>query len=163
MDEQIRPAQNPNVSVKNELISSTPVKKRSKLKLVLWAILALVIILLLVQYTNAAKYEALVQVIDEDRIGVNPTSERLDFGDLPKDKDAIRTVSLQNQSSYKMPSYVIVWERGEISDLMRVSKNFFTLDPGQTQRLDFTVHVPSSAEFKYYKGSVVIFQIPKIW
>jgi K+-transporting ATPase A subunit len=136
-------------------------RKKSWGKIILWIILVLVLMLAVVQYMNAAKYEALVQVISENKIGVNPTDKRLDFGDLPRDKSATRTVTLK--SGGKTDSFVVVWTLGGINDLMKVNKNNFTLKAGTTEKLEFSVYVPNSAENKYYRGRVVIFQIPKFW
>ena len=130
-------------------------------KIVRWSVAVIILVFLIVQYLNASHYDALVQVIKEDRIGVNPTGEKLDFGDLPRDKDAIRKVDLQ--STGRISSFVIIWKRGDISDLMKVSKNFFTLKAGTTESLEFSVHIPNSADYKYYRGKVVIFRIPKFW
>ena len=136
-------------------------KKRSIKRIVGWVLLVLALIVLAVQYLNAAKYQALVQVIAEDKIGVNPTGERLDFGDLPRDKDAVRTVSLESKGD--TGAYVMIWKFGEIGDFLKPDKNYFTVQPHTQVKVEFTVHIPNSAEFKYYKGRVVIFQIPKIW
>ena len=140
---------------------SEPLKKPSKLRLVVWIIMTLIAVFLIVQYLNAARYDALVQVIEEDRIGVNPTGERLDFGDLPRDKSAVRTITLQSKGN--TGAYVIVWKRGAIADLLDVNKNFFTLEPGKTEALELSIYIPNSADFKYYRGRVIIFQIPKVW
>jgi len=143
-------------------VSSVPNKPKRKIwRKILWIVIVLILILVVVQYVNAAKYDTMVQVINEDRIGVNPTGDSLDFGDLPHDKSAVRTVNLA--SSGNTSSYIIVWKYGSAADLIKVSKNFFTLEPKKTEKLEFSVYVPNSAEYKYYKGKVVIFQIPKIW
>jgi len=126
-----------------------------------WVILLLIAVVLVVQYVNAAKYKALVQVIAEDRIGVNPTGEALDFGDLPRNKSAVRTVNLV--SGGNTDSYIIVWKLGSISDLIKVDRNYFTLKAHTTEKLEFTASIPNSANYQYYKGQVTIFQIPKIW
>jgi hypothetical protein len=136
-------------------------KKTSKGKIIGWFVVVVALVLIGVQFLNASKYQAQVQVISEDRIGVNPTGERLDFGDLPRDKSAVRSVILQSKGNTGV--YVMVWKFGAISDLVKVSKNYFTLKPHTTEKLDFSVYVPNSAEFKYYKGRVIIFQIPKVW
>ncbi len=136
-------------------------KRRSIGSIILWAIVFFIVVIGLVQYLNAAKYDVLVQVIQEDKIGVNPTGEKLDFGDLPHNKSAIRKVTLV--SGGNTPSYIIIWKLGEISDLIKSDKNFFTLEPHATQSLEFTAYIPNSAEFRYYKGTVIIFQIPKLW
>lgn len=136
-------------------------KKRPVGKIIAWVVVLLVVFIAVVQYLNASKYEALVQVIKEDKIGVNPTGERLDFGDLPRDKSATRNVTLSSKGS--TGTYIMVWKFGDISDLLKVNKNYFTLKPGTTEKLEFSVYVPNSADYRYYKGRVIIFQIPKVW
>src|SRR3989338_4115332 len=136
-------------------------RKISVWKIILWVIAVLVGVALVIQYINAEKYESLVQVMEEDKVGVNPRGERLDFGDLPRGKSAVQVVTLE--SSGNTPAYVMVWNRGEMGDFLKVSRNFFTLEPGKTEKLEFTTFIPNSAEFRYYYGKVVIFQIPKIW
>ena len=135
--------------------------KRSWKKIVLWLVTVVIGILLVIQYINAAKYQALVQVISEGRIGVNPTGDALDFGDLPHNKSAIRTVTLE--SGGDTGAFVMVWKYGDISDLVKVDKNYFTLQPHTTEKLEFSISIPNSAEYRYYRGKVMIFQIPKIW
>lgn len=130
-------------------------------KIIIWIIVVVIGILLVIQYINAAKYAALVQVIKEDRIGVNPTGDALDFGDLPRNRSAVRTVTLKSDGD--TPSYIIIWKFGAISDLMKVDKNYFMLAPHTTEKLEFSVAIPNSAAFQYYRGKVMIFQIPKIW
>ena len=136
-------------------------KKLSRGKIVGWALVLAVAIIAAVQYINAAKYSALVQVISQDRIGVNPTGNALDFGDLPRNKSAIRTVELK--SSGNMSSYIMVWMFGSIGDLLKVDQNYFTLKPKSDVKLQFTANIPNSAAYQYYRGRVIIFQIPKIW
>ena len=148
-----------NLNIKMESIQ--PKKRMSGGAKFFWFIIALIVILALVQYFSAAKYPALVQVIKEDRIGVNPTGNALDFGDLPRDKSAVRTVDLVSNGG--IGSYIMVWKFGGISDLVKVDKNYFTLKPHTTERLEFTAYIPNSANYQYYKGQVIIFQIPKIW
>jgi hypothetical protein len=130
-------------------------------KIIAWVIFIVIVIVALVQFLNAAKYSALVQVIKEDRIGVNPTGKALDFGDLPRNKSAIRTVNLVSNGN--TASFIMVWKFGGISDLLSVDKNYFTLKAHTTEKLQFTANIPNSASYQYYRGEVLIFQIPKIW
>lgn len=161
MEEQLP---NENDSFKGIVRESVgQIKTWSKKRLFGYGLLLLVFMFLLVQVLNAAKYQALVQVIQEDRIGVNPTDQRLDFGDLPRDKSAVRVVNLENHSPYKVKSFIMVWKFGELAELIKVSQNYFTLKPGDDVELEFTVHMPNSSEFRYYKGRVWVFQIPKPW
>lgn len=135
--------------------------KRSVWQIIRWVVLVLILIFIAVQFINADRYDALVQVIDDNRVGVNPTGSKLDFGDLPHNKEAVRTVTMS--SSGNSASYIIVWKRGDISDFIKLNKNFFTLSPRSTEKLEFTVSIPDSAENRYYKGKVTIFKIPKFW
>jgi hypothetical protein len=157
--------ENQNTSIGSEIFSAATAgagkPKRKWGRITTWTVVIIVVLFLVIQYVNAAKYEALVQVIKEDKIGVNPTAERLDFGDLPRDKSAVRSVTLASTGS--MNSYIMVWKYGDISDLIKVSKNFFTLEKGKTEKLEFTINIPNSAQDRYYRGKVVIFQIPKPW
>ncbi|MDP3735001.1 MAG: hypothetical protein Q8R39_01070 [bacterium] len=130
-------------------------------KIVLAVAVVIVLMLVVIQYLNAAKYAALVQVTEEDTIGVNPTGDALDFGDLPHNKSAVRTVTLE--SAGDTPSYIIVWKFGDVSDLIKVDKNYFTLAPHTTEKVEFSLYVPNSAAYRYYRGRVIIFQIPKLW
>lgn len=135
--------------------------KWNKVRIGIWVVVMLILMFVAVQYLNASRYDALVQVIKEDRIGVNPTGEKLDFGDLPRNKDAVRKVTLVSSGS--VASFVIVWKYGAISDFLKVSENNFTLKAGETKELEFSVHIPDSADYKYYRGKVTIFRIPKLW
>lgn len=136
-------------------------KKRSWFKTILLGLLALVVAVLAVQLFYADRYQAVVNVIAENRVGVNPTGERLDFGDLPKNKGATRVVTLQAAGSKQV--FVVVWTFGGISDLMKVSKNYFTLEPGKKEKLEFSLYLPDSTPVGMKTGRVYIFKVPKLW
>ena len=124
--------------------------------------LVLLIIFLFIFYVvlEANKYRAMVRVIEgQGRVGVNPTTESLDFGDLSRGTSAIRRVNLENGTF--MPMYVMIWEMGGISDLMDISQNYFKLKPRESVKIDFTTYVPASAEIdKNYTGRVFLFKVP---
>lgn len=136
-------------------------RKKLSVKTFGWILFAVVVLLLVVQYFNAARYDVLVNVIAADKVGVNPTGERLDFGDLPHDKSATRTINLE--SAGNTATYIMVWKFGEVSDLLKVDKNYFTLAPHSKQKLQFTIYVPNSAQLKVYTGKIMVFRIPKLW
>ncbi len=137
-----------------------PLKKRDKI-----LIGVLVIIFLFVFYValDANKYKAMVRVIEgQGRVGVNPTAESIDFGDLSRGTSAVRRVDLKNATF--MPVYVMIWKTGLISDLMKIDKNFFTLKPGASEKIEFSAYMPASAEIdKEYNGRVYLFKIPTLW
>ncbi len=111
---------------------------------------------------DANKYRALVKVVEgEGKVGVNPTDQALDFGDLARGTSAVRRVSLENGTF--MPVYVLVWKTGSISGLMDIEegKSAFRLAPKESTKIEFLTYVPASAEVnKDYTGRVYVFKIP---
>jgi len=60
-------------------------------------------------------------------------------------------------------TYIMVWKIGEISDLIKLNKNYFTLNPGEEVKLSFEINIPPSAEIQKYSGWTIIFRLPKIF
>lgn len=150
-----QPAQDatPNVAGKSK-------KKMSKGKAI--AILVILVILWIgaIQIFAADRYEAQVNVIEgSKKVGINPTTENLDFGDLSRETSLTRYISLNNEG--KSDKYVIIWKMGEVAEMMRGTKGNFVLKAGQEEKLEFEVYVPPSAETKQYTGRVWIFKYPK--
>lgn len=127
--------------------------------------LILLIIFLFVFYVtlDANKYRAMVRVISgQGKVGINPTAESLDFGDLSRGTSAVRKVNVKNNIA--MPMYIIIWETGKISGLMKTSNNFFVLKPHSEEKIEFTTYMPASAQIdKEYRGRVYLFKIPTFW
>lgn len=128
-------------------------------------IILLIIIFLALFYLalDANKYSAQVHVIEGvGKVGVNPTSESLDFGDLSPGTTAVRRVSLENSTGF--PIYVAVFRLGNINDLVKMDKNFFTLKGNDKTKIEFTSYMPASAPIdKTYTGRVYIFKVPLLW
>lgn len=126
------------------------------------AAIACLIVFLCVFYItlDANKYRATVRVIEGDsKVGINPTTERLDFGDLSKGTSAIRRIDLENNSPFS--TKVIIVDMGGISELMKTANHMFTLRSGEKKQMNFEVYIPASAEInKTYSGRVFIFRIP---
>src|SRR3989344_6978590 len=122
----------------------------------------ILVIFLFVFYVtlDANKYAAQVRTIEgEGKVGIKPTTERLDFGDLSRGTSAVRTVTVKNDTP--MPFFVTVVRMGEIRGLTKMEKNNFVLHKGEEQQLNFTVYMPASAEIDHiYKGRVFVFKIP---
>src|SRR3989344_3795766 len=124
-------------------------------------VIFLVIFLLVFYVTlDANKYGAVVRAIEgEGKVGINPTTERLDFGDLSRGTSAVRKVTVKNDTP--MQFFVTVIRIGEIRGLTKMEKNNFVLRKGEEQQLKFTVYMPASAEIDHiYKGRVFVFKIP---
>lgn len=134
----------------------------SLIKKIILIIAVVIGIMILVPIINAAKYKMVVQVVDrEDVFGINPLADNLDFGDLSRNGGMTRFVDLKNNG--KLNIYFVVWKFGEISDLVKTDKNFFTLKPGEETKIAFEIKIPPSAEAKKYKGGVWIFRVPKVF
>lgn len=124
-----------------------------------------VVIVLAIFYItlDANKYRAEVRVIEgAGKVGVNPTTELLDFGDLSRGTSAVRRVSIENNTGLRM--WIGVMRLGSITDLLRLDKNYFTLPGHANERIEFTVYMPASGEVgKIYTGRVFVFRIPVGW
>ncbi len=137
-------------------------KKMSFGKKITWIVIAIILFIVIVQVAVADKYSAQVLVIEgEKKVGVNPTEERLDFGDLSADTSATRYVTL---NAGGMDTYVYVLKFGSIAELIKLSENNFTMSQGDEKKLEFTLYMPPSAPVgEKYTGRVWIFKIPKVW
>lgn len=127
----------------------------------IWAIVFGIVFLCIFYVTlDANKYQALVHVVEgEGKVGVNPTTERLDFGDLSRGTAAVRTVTVTNDTF--VPFFVTIVKLGSISSLMNISENNFMLRKGQEKKIEFGTYMPASAEIgRKYTGRVFVFKIP---
>jgi len=109
---------------------------------------------------DANKYRATVRVIEgEGKVGVNPTTEVLDFGDLSPGTSAVRRVDIQNGTP--IPMWVAVVRTGAINDLMKLDKNYFVVPGNSGAKIEFTVYMPASAPIgETMDGRVMLFKIP---
>lgn len=109
---------------------------------------------------DANKYRALVHVVEgEGKVGVNPTDEALDFGDLSRGTSAVRRVAINNGT--RLPFYVIAIKTGNIRSLMDLDQNYFRVAPKTEEKIEFITYIPASAEVgSDYTGRVYLFKIP---
>jgi hypothetical protein len=137
-------------------------KNMFKIKKILIIIGVILVALVAIQIINATKYKIVVNVVEGENImGINPLADKLDFGDLSRNNGMTRYVTLK--SGGNLSTYIVVWKFGEISHLVKLNKNFFTLEPGEEVKLAFEINIPPSAEIKKYSGGVWIFRLPKFW
>ena len=143
--------------------TTKPKKKTSLVKKFIWLVVLILLFILAVQIVNADKYSATVLPIEgEKKVGVNPTAESLDFGDLSKDTSANRYVTLKSSSG--RDTYVWIVEFGALAQLIKIDDNKFILKAGQEKKVEFSLYMPSSATVgKRMNGYVWIFKMPKIW
>lgn len=128
------------------------------------SVVCAVLVLFLFYVTlDANKYQAVVRVVEgEGRVGVNPTTERLDFGDLSRGTSAVRTVTIKNGTI--MPMYVVMVKTGNIADLVDIDTNYLKVPRGAERSIEFQTYVPASAVIDVtYKGRVYVFKIPTFW
>jgi hypothetical protein len=137
-------------------------KKPNWIRRGIYGLLVLIILFIGIQVAVADKYKAQVQVIGGDKkVGVNPTTAMLDFGDLSADTSATRLVTMKAGG---LDTFVHIATIGGISDLIKINENNFTMKKGDEKKIEFSMYMPKSAPVgKWYKGQVVIFKVPKIW
>ena len=158
---QIESSQPPEAT--DESVAKQDSKKCKKtFKKIMWIIVAVLAFVIIVQVAVADKYSAQVLVIEgEKKGGVNPTDEKLDFGDLSADTSATRYVTL---SAGGVNAFVSVFKFGSISELVKLSENNFTMKKGDEKKLEFSLYMPLSAPIgEKYTGYVWIFKLPKVW
>lgn len=141
-------------------------QKRQKMgagKIIMWVIVAVIVLLAAVQIVNADKYKATVLPIEGDKkVGVNPTDQALDFGDLSGDTSASRYVTLK--SSGGGDTYIWIMKFGSLAELIKTQQSAFVLKAGEQKKIEFSVYMPPSAQKnKRMDGSVWIFKVPKLW
>ena len=145
-----------------EKIQMKKMTPKKFIKCIILFIIFLIAWFAIVQYMAADKYEAVVKVMEEGgKIGVNPMTERLDYGDLPKGNASTRFVTIENNGN--MNIYVAVVKYGGIAELIKISRNNFVLDPGEKEKLEFLLEMPISANKEEYTGKVIIFKLPKLF
>lgn len=123
-------------------------------------ILSVVVLFLFYVVLDANKYRATVHVIEgEGTVGINPTDEALDFGDLSLGTSAVRKVTIENGTG--MPMYIAMFKMGNISELMKINNNFFKLPPHERVEVEYLVFMPASATVgETLSGRVYLFKIP---
>lgn len=143
-----------------EKIAGRPVRLFDKIVTVVFLLIIFFVFYIVL---DANKYSAQVIVIEgEGKVGVNPTDESLDFGDMSPGTTAVRRVSIENGTPIGV--YVAVIRLGSINDLMKLNENFFTLKGGESIKLEFATYMPASAPIgEKMSGKVYIFKIPLLW
>ena len=133
----------------------------SKIKKILAIFAGILILLVVIQIVNAAKYSMVVNVVEGENImGINPLADRLDFGDLSRENGMTRYVTFKSSGGTSV--YIMAFKFGEIAELIKIDRNFFTLNSGEEVKMSFKIKIPPSAEIRQYSGWVWIFRIPKI-
>ncbi len=150
----------------NDTILNETRKKKITLKKILKLVILFIMLVFvwvgIVQYMAADKYDAVVKVVEEGgKIGVNPTAERLDYGDIPKGNALTRFITIENNGN--MDIYVAVVKFGSVAELIKISKNNFTLYAGDDEKIELTLAMPISANKEEYKGKVIVFKLPKLF
>lgn len=133
----------------------------STIKKIFLGVVGIIALFLVIQIINAAKYSMVINVVEGENImGINPLADRLDFGDLSRNNGMTRYVTFKSSGGTAV--YIAAFKFGEIAELVKIDRNFFTLNPGEEVKISFEIKIPPSAEIKQYSGWVWIFRIPKI-
>jgi len=156
--EEVSQEQNQNIKAKSGFRQSW--REMSLLQKGVTIALTIIVLFLFYVVLDANKYRATVHVIEgQGAVGVNPTDQALDFGDLSLGTTAVRKVTIENGTA--MPMYIAMFKIGKISELMKIDNNFFKLPPRDTAEIEYTVFMPASAVVdSTYNGRVYLFKVP---
>ena len=94
-----------------------------------------------------------------EAIGLNPLDDRVDFGDVSQGAAVAKTLVFNNEGT--VPNMVRIIVMGSVGDLVDVSDNSFTLEPGEEKKVRFQLLMPPSAPVeKTYSGRVIVVRLP---
>lgn len=134
---------------------------KSLIKKIILAAAAMILLFAAIEVINASKHQMVVNVKEGENImGINPSADSLDFGDLSRDNGMTRYINFKNGGD--APVYIAAVKFGEISDLVKTDPGSFVLKPGDEKKMGFEIRIPASAETRKYSGWVWIFRLPKI-
>lgn len=134
---------------------------RTRRRWALYALLFVLALFVLFEWRATTTYSSQVIVIQRTDVlivGINPTTERMDFGDLTQGSSQVRPLVLEN--SGVLPWRVSIIVMGEIGQFIQISDAFFTLDRGETKNVDFTLILPPNAAPGKYSGRVLVLRVP---
>ena len=126
------------------------------------AVLALILVFTMilafeVQATETFTVEVVI-IGEEKFVGFNPTTERLDFGDMSRGTGQTRSITLENAGV--IPTRIYIMVLGDVRDFIQIDDAFFVMDPGEVTQVDLTMIVPSSASIKRYSGRLLVIRSP---
>ncbi|MHB0977447.1 MAG: hypothetical protein ACYC1U_09685 [Candidatus Aquicultorales bacterium] len=125
------------------------------------AVIVSLLLTAIVEFAYAKKYDVQVNVEKgQGSFGVNPMTDRLDFGDMPLGSRSNRFVDLENSGGRKV--YVIVFITGEVSNFIVVKPNYFTLDAAGKKKLTFELNIPRNAQTTKYRGRAYMIMLPRL-
>ncbi len=136
-------------------------RPKTKRQWATYALIALVAVFALFECRATATYSAQVVVTaatGESNIGINPTTESLDFGDLTQGLGLSKYLQVDNGGI--IPVRVVIIVRGDIGPFMDVHSQSFTLTPREHRRVEFALSVPPTAAPRKYSGRVIILRFP---
>jgi len=93
-------------------------------------------------------------VEDTKIIGVNPDTDALHFGTIPRKGSSTRKFNIANNKDY--PLFINISLEGDFVQWINISKNNFILEPKESELIKFTVKVPGNAISKIYNGTAYV-------
>lgn len=160
-------AAKPIINAGEFLMSNPPIRRiklslRKRIKIICIACTAFIAWLAVAQYILADKYEATVKVVEKGaQTGINPLTDKIDYGDLPKGKSSTRLLTIDNRG--KTDVYVKIVKIGSIAELIKIDKDDFILRPQNQEKVEMSVKIPISADQPAYNGQVIILKMPKLF
>ncbi len=94
-------------------------------------------------------------IVDDTKIiGINPDTDALHFGTVPRKGSSTRKFNIANNKDY--PLFINISLEGNFVEWINMSKNNFILEPRESELIAFTVKVPEDAPFKVYNSTAYV-------
>ena len=135
--------------------------RQTLLLLILGAFVLSIVATVLIELAYADKFAMQVNVIKSaNKIGINPLTDSLDFGDIYPGGKVKRYITVKNDGPRS--TLMVVWVTGTAGEMVTANDSYLTLEPGKKRRLTFLIKVPASASFQTYQGRVWLIRLPKL-
>lgn len=131
-----------------------------------WQIAVVIIVFILVVLAGVlipftTSYSSQVIAVEAGgSIGINPSTDRIDFGDMPSGTSVAKAVTLESggDSSASIRIFII----GGIGSLIKVEPSTsFKMEPGESQQVIFRLSMPATAvPGTKFSGRIFILRLP---
>lgn len=105
-------------------------------------------------YPSYKSLPMFVETTNKLLLGINTRTDGLYFGTIPSGDGGKRFITLTN--SHKMPVEVQISTIGHMSKWVTVSRNFFVLQPGESETISAMILVENDVPPGNYTGEMLI-------
>lgn len=108
-------------------------------------------------FVKAVKTTPIRVSVTVSTVGFDVTTERMDFGQVPRGGSGEREVSIGNNDLE--PVRIQIKVKGDLADWLGVSDNLFILEPDESRQITTTLNVPNNVELAQYTGELFVYYL----